>query len=79
MQIEIGRERSAAARAALVEALAGVLGDVRAAVADWPKMRAGGRPRSAPSMTVARRAPPPLPPAEIAEGVDFLRWLDAEK
>src|SRR5207302_2504690 len=49
-----------------------VLADVRRAVADWRAMRDSLR-------TIADEvaaAPPPLPPAEIAEGVDFLRWLD---
>ncbi len=39
MQIEITREPDAAERSAVVDALVGVLADVRAAVTDWPKMR----------------------------------------
>jgi glutamate dehydrogenase len=72
MQIEITRERDAAKRAALAETLAGTLGDVRAAVTDWPRMRealAGvcGRLEAGAA---------PLPAEEISEGVAFLRWLD---
>ncbi|HWD59569.1 MAG TPA: NAD-glutamate dehydrogenase domain-containing protein [Stellaceae bacterium] len=71
MQIEIGRERSAAARAALAEALTAVLGDVRAAVEDWPRMR---QAVAALSAHVAAAAPALLP-AELDEGAAFLRWL----
>jgi glutamate dehydrogenase len=72
MQIEIARERGAAARSALAEALVGVLGDVRAAVSDWPLMRAA---LMRLSDGVERAAGDPLPPAEIDEGAAFLRWL----
>jgi glutamate dehydrogenase len=74
MQIEITRERGAAARAALAEALVGVLADVRAAVFDWPKMREA-------LVGVAdhvERAVVPLPAPEIAEGAAFLRWIGAD-
>ncbi len=71
MQIEIARERSAAARAALAEALVGVLGDVRAAVSDWPRMRDAIARLAGQVETAAT----PLPPAEIDEGAAFLRWL----
>jgi len=71
MRIEITRERGAAARGALAEALVGVFGDVRAAVSDWPEMRAA-------LVRLSERieaAAGPLPPAEIDEGAAFLRWL----
>jgi glutamate dehydrogenase len=73
MQIEVTREPGTAERSALADALAGVLADVRAAVTDWPKMRdvltevcAGLAATTAP-----------LSSAELGEGVEFLRWLDA--
>ena len=72
MQIEIARERSAAARNALAEAIVGVLGDVRAAVADWPQMRAA---LAHVSDGVAHAAGA-LAPAEIGEAAAFLRWFD---
>jgi glutamate dehydrogenase len=72
MQIVITREPDHAEREALAARLEGALGDVRSAVTDWLAMRralqaiAGG--------LVSASAP--LTPAEIAEGGDFLRWLD---
>ncbi|HKS89648.1 MAG TPA: NAD-glutamate dehydrogenase [Stellaceae bacterium] len=72
MQIEISREPHAAEREALAARLAGVLADVRRAVTDWQSMRQA-------LQRIAREvseAPPPLPPAEVAESGDFLRWLD---
>ncbi|MGC2412351.1 MAG: NAD-glutamate dehydrogenase, partial [Stellaceae bacterium] len=72
MQIAITREPDHAEREALAARLEGALGEVRSAVTDWQPMRralqaiAGGLVGSSA----------PLTPAEIAEGVDFLRWLD---
>jgi glutamate dehydrogenase len=74
MQIEITREPDAAKRAALADTLAGVLADVRAAVADWPKMREALAELCAGLAATAA----PLPAAELDEGVEFLRWLDAD-
>ena len=71
MQFAITRERSIAARGTLAEALVGVLGDVRAAVADWPQMREA----LARLSDGIERATLPLPPAEFDEGAAFLRWL----
>jgi len=69
MQIAITRELSSAARSALADALRKVLGDVRVAVADWPKMR------EALARFAADTAAAPLAPAEIDEGAAFLRWI----
>ncbi len=72
MQIEIARELSAPARTALAEALIGVLADVRAAVSDWPLMRAALLRLS----DRVERSAGPVPPDEIDENAAFLRWLD---
>ena len=72
MQIAISREPDPTQLAMLVAQLDVVLADVRAAVSGWPEMR--GTLRLLTEEVTA--APPPLPPAEIAEAVDFLRWLD---
>ncbi len=72
MQIAITREPDPAEREALAARLGAVLADVRSAVSDWQKMR---RILQAIAGEVLAQ-PPPLPPAEIAEGVEFLRWLD---
>jgi glutamate dehydrogenase len=74
MQIEISREPDAAERAALADTLVGVLADVLAAVADWPKMREVLAELCAGLAATAA----PLPAAEVGEGVEFLRWLDAD-
>ncbi|HEU0218772.1 MAG TPA: NAD-glutamate dehydrogenase [Stellaceae bacterium] len=71
MQVAVTRERSAAARADLAEALVGVLADVRAAVEDWPQMRAA-------LLQLADRVAgtaTPVSPAESDEAGAFLRWL----
>src|SRR4029079_7304736 len=51
-----------------------VLGDVRAAVADWPEMN-----RRALELVDRPLGPPPaLPDAEVAEARAFLEWLAAD-
>jgi glutamate dehydrogenase len=63
-----------AARADIVRALAGVLGEVRLAVQDWRAMldRANG------IVADLKTNPPPLPVDEIAEAIQFLQWLLAD-
>jgi len=51
-----------------------IYADVRASVADWLPMRM----RVAEAATRFRASPPPLPPDEIAEAVQFLDWLLAD-
>src|SRR5579884_1001528 len=72
MQIEITPESDRDGLARLAADLAGVLADVRAAVEDWQKMRETLRAL----LEELAAAPPPVPPGEIAEVRDFLRWLD---
>ena len=72
MQIEITREPDVADLIAIAAKIEAVLVDVRRAVSDWQAMR---RSLQA-SVAELSAAPPPLPPSEIAEGLDFLRWLD---
>jgi glutamate dehydrogenase len=72
MQIEITSESDRADLARLAQTLSGVLADVRAAVGDWGPMRQVLREVA----TELSRQPPPVPPAELAEVQDFLRWLD---
>jgi glutamate dehydrogenase len=72
MQIAITREPDHAEREALAARLKATLADVRSAVSDWRPMR-----RALQAIAdEALAAPAPLMPAEIAEGVEFLRWLD---
>jgi glutamate dehydrogenase len=63
-----------AARADIVRALDGVLGEVRLAVQDWRAMR------ECVNRAVAdlKTNPPPLPVDEIAEAIQFLQWLLAD-
>jgi len=72
MQIDITREPDVAELAAIAEKIEGVLADVRSAVSDWQPMRRGLQAMAAE----LGATPPPLPPSEIAEALDFLRWLD---
>jgi glutamate dehydrogenase len=72
MQIAITREPDHAAREALAARLEAVLADVRSAVTDWPAMRSALRAIADEALA----APSPLPPEEIAESIEFLRWLD---
>src|SRR5439155_4071514 len=72
MQIEITRVPDQAEREALAAQLEAVLRDVRSAVTDWLPMRSALQAIADEALA----APSPLPPAEIAEGVEFLRWLD---
>jgi glutamate dehydrogenase len=53
--------------------LLGVLGDVRAAVTDFPAMRG----RCLAIQAELQESPPPLAAEEIAEAVAFLEWLGA--
>jgi glutamate dehydrogenase len=73
MQIAITREPDHVEREALAAGLEATLADVRSAVSDWRPMR-----RALQAIAdEALAATAPLVPAEIAEGVEFLRWLDA--
>ncbi len=72
MQIAITREPDSAGREALAARLEAMLADVRAAVSDWPAMHRALQAIASEAMA----EPPPLMQADIAEGVDFLRWLD---
>ncbi|HXW50276.1 MAG TPA: NAD-glutamate dehydrogenase, partial [Xanthobacteraceae bacterium] len=61
----------AAQRAEAVEALRGILGDVRICVQDWQPMLA----RIRDVVAGLRANPPPLPVDETAEAIAFLEWL----
>jgi glutamate dehydrogenase len=63
-----------AARADIVRALAGVLGEVRLAVQDWRAMLE----RANDIVADLKTNPPPLPVDEIAEAIQFLQWLLAD-
>ncbi|WP_340116289.1 NAD-glutamate dehydrogenase [Pelagibius sp. 7325] len=71
MQIQIS-EQPPKRLAEIAAGIAAVLNDVRASVEDWPTMRERCREVIAELET----RPPMLPVAEIAEGLEFLKWLD---
>jgi glutamate dehydrogenase len=73
MHVEVTREQDPAQLARLAQELAGVLADVRVAVADWPMMR---RTLLALLDELSASPLPPVPAAELAEVREFLRWLD---
>ena len=72
MHVEVAQQVSPEALQGVVTGLKRVLGDVRAAVVDWPKMRS----RVATVLAELDAFPPPLPESELDESKEFLRWLD---
>ncbi len=71
MEIE---QVGAKARADLLDHLADVLADVRAAVTDWPAMLSLMRD----AIRALADNPPPLAPHRTAEAMAFLEWLAAD-
>lgn len=72
IHVEVDRVADAGHLEALATDLARVLGDVRAAVADWKAMKEC-------VLDIVRgldERAPPIPPQELAEGQAFLRWLN---
>ena len=72
MHLQIDSQGGAADLAAIETGLKAALADVRAAVEDWPAMRA----RAAAILAELERAPG-VPDDELAEARAFLGWLDA--
>ncbi|HEX8497790.1 MAG TPA: NAD-glutamate dehydrogenase, partial [Actinomycetales bacterium] len=72
MHIEVDREPDAGVREQLADDLRRVLGDVRAAVEDFPAMRATAQ-RLADELASA--PPSGIDPVEVAETERLLRWL----
>ncbi len=72
VQIQIDAQSDPDVLKEIEAVLHGVLADVRAAVTDWPKMR----DRLRAVVRGLQESPPPVPPADIDEVVEFLRWLD---
>ena len=68
--VECDRIVAVAERQVLADEINRVLGDVRAAVQDWPAMLARVKSAVSAASTDAR-----LPPQALQEGVDFLHWL----
>jgi glutamate dehydrogenase len=75
MQIEITRGSDRDDLARLTQTLSGVLDEVRAAVEDWQPMRERLRELLG---ELSHPPSPPVPPTELAEVEDFLRWLDED-
>jgi glutamate dehydrogenase len=71
MHIEIDRETDAEELTRIETALAKVLRDVREAVEDWDRMHA----QALEIVADLEKNPPPLPEAEVAEGMALLEWL----
>jgi glutamate dehydrogenase len=71
MHIEVDRLVEADRRAALVAGIERVLGDVRAAVEDWPRML----DRLHEAISELARPPAALPAAQVDESRAFLEWL----
>ncbi len=71
MHVEVDRLVDPQQRAALVEGLQQVLGDVRVVVQDWQPMLA----QLHAALVELRGAPASLPRAEVEEACEFLQWL----
>jgi glutamate dehydrogenase len=71
MHIEIDRQADGGVLKQLEDDLQRVLGDVRYAVEDFPKMRALAV-QAAEDLSIS---PPPLSAAEVEDSLDLLRWL----
>ena len=72
MHLQIDRESDPAAREALATGLRRVLGDVRVAVVDWPRMTERAREIAD---ELAAQPPATVPAEEVTEGESLLRWL----
>ena len=64
---------SEATRRDLAGAISGILGEVRAAVRDWPAMLQQVRA----AIEQLEAAPPSVPVDQLRESIEFLRWLEA--
>ena len=72
MHVQVDEQMAPDRLAAIRGGLERVLGDVRAAVEDWGKMRA----RLTDLLEMLETSPPPIPAEEVEEACEFLRWLD---
>ncbi|MDQ4003693.1 MAG: NAD-glutamate dehydrogenase, partial [Actinomycetota bacterium] len=72
IQVQVDRQTEPEALEGLRDCLRNVLGDVRAAVEDWPKMRE----RVHSIVSGLEEDPPPVEGEELAEARAFLEWLD---
>ncbi|MCX7170143.1 MAG: NAD-glutamate dehydrogenase, partial [Proteobacteria bacterium] len=71
IHVEVDRRTAVAHLETLQAGLTRILGDVRAAVADWPGMRR----RLEEILLDSERNPPPGNPADNAENMAFLKWI----
>jgi glutamate dehydrogenase len=71
MHIEVNQQTAPEVLRGIHADLVNVLGDVRAAVNDWPRMRR----RIAETLDDLDSVPPPLEPAQVEEARAFLRWI----
>ncbi|MBI1777172.1 MAG: NAD-glutamate dehydrogenase [Proteobacteria bacterium] len=74
IQVRVDERTSPDVLARIQASIVGVLKDVRAAVEDWRQMRG----RVVDVIKAVEASPPPLPAEEVKEGIEFLRWLEAD-
>jgi glutamate dehydrogenase len=74
LHVRIDRQSDAATLETIRGEIVAVLADVRAAVDDWPQMRA----QVHAIIDQLRTQPQPIDPVELEEGVRFLSWLDED-
>ena len=73
ISIHVERIEDEARQSQIIEAIRGVLADVRLCVQDWRPMMS----RVGEVIAEIKNNPPPLPVEEIAEATQFLEWLVA--
>jgi glutamate dehydrogenase len=74
IHVEVDRQTEPEVLEGLKRCIEKVLGDVRAAVEDWPRMRE----RIQAVVAGFEDNPPPIEPEDLAEARAFLEWLDAD-
>jgi glutamate dehydrogenase len=72
IHVEVDRQGDPAVLQQMEDDLVRVLGDVRAAVEDWPRMRE----RARQIVAEYEEHPPPVDKAELEEAQEFLRWVE---
>ncbi len=73
IHVEVDRQGDPAVLQQMEGDLVRVLGDVRAAVEDWPRMRE----RAHQIVAEYEEHPPPVQKVELDEALEFLRWVEA--
>ena len=72
MHVDVDQQTAPEILREIERGLSQVLGDVRAAVSDWPKMKS----RVGKIVDELTSSPPKLPKADVREAIEFLNWVN---